>query len=218
MRTSREIYEKYNIMPALQLHQLRVAAVAKLICGNFTKPLNANEVILVCLFHDMGNIIKSDLSVFPEFLEPEGREYWEKVKAEYAKKYGTDQHAASQMIAREIELSETVAGYIGLIGFSHALEILEGDSFEKKICEYSDMRVGPHGVLSLEDRIAEGRKRYIARKGDVSTGWKDRFERLSGIEKKLEKQIFAETTIVPEDINDEAVAPLIEELQNYPVA
>ncbi len=218
MRTPREIYAQYKIIPSLQLHQLRVAAVAKLICENFKQPINTREVVLACLFHDMGNIIKFDLATFPEFTKPEGVGYWEGVKTEYRAKYGTDHHAASQTIAREIGLSETVVGYIGLVGFSHALEVLESDSFEKKICEYSDMRVGPHGVLSLEDRIADGRKRYITRKESVSADWKDQFERLKGIEEKLEKQVFAETTTVSEDINDTAVAPIIEELWEYEVA
>ena len=31
-RKSAEIYEKYKIMPQLQLHMLRVAAVVKIIC------------------------------------------------------------------------------------------------------------------------------------------------------------------------------------------
>lgn len=218
MRTPREIYSAYKIMPSLQTHQLCVAAVAKMICDNFKKPIHTRDVVLACLFHDMGNILKFDLTIFPEFTHPEGVEYWERVKAEFVKKYGTDHHAASQIIAREIGLSETVVGHIGLIGFSHALEILEGDSFEKKICEYSDMRVGPHGVLSLEDRIADGRKRYITRKGNVSADWKDQFERLKGIEEKLEKQVFAETTTVPEDINDASIAPLTKELSEYAVA
>ncbi len=36
--------------------------------------------------------------------------------------------------------------------------------------------------------------------------------------KKLEEQIFARAAIKPEDINDTTVAPLIEELWEYPVS
>ena len=85
MRIPREVYSEYKIMPTLQLHQLRVAAVARLVCDHLTHPINTRDVILACLFHDMGNIIKSNLNHFPEFCEPEGTAYWEKVKAELDK-------------------------------------------------------------------------------------------------------------------------------------
>ena len=58
----------------------------------------------------MGNIIKSDLTVFPEFREPEGLDYWQNVKDDYVKKYGTDHHAANAIIAREIGLVDRVVG------------------------------------------------------------------------------------------------------------
>src|SRR3989344_8748672 len=105
MKTPREIYSAYKIMPSLQLHQLRVAAVAKLLCEGCTKPINEHDVILACLFHDMGNIIKSELSYFPDFTEPEGVEYWERVKADFVEAYGTDSHTANIAIAKEIGFS-----------------------------------------------------------------------------------------------------------------
>ena len=82
MRTPREIYAEFKIMPNLQLHQLRVAAVGKLISEHFTVPVNVRDVVLACLFHDMGNILKFDLTQFPEFREPQGILYWEEVKKE----------------------------------------------------------------------------------------------------------------------------------------
>ena len=100
MNTPREIYAQYKIMPSLQLHQLRMAAVAKLTFCNCKKLVNERDVILACLFHDMGNILKFDLTKFPEFTQPEGIEYWESVKDEYRKKYGTDQHVATEAVAR----------------------------------------------------------------------------------------------------------------------
>src|SRR3989338_4995837 len=141
MRTSREIYEKYNIMPALQLHQLRVAAVGKLICDNVTKPINTQDVILACLFHDMGNIIKSDLQYFSDFVEPEGIEYWQNVKNGFVEKYGTDHHAANAAIAQEIGLPENARNILTGIGFSKLEEILLDVSNERKVCEYADLRV-----------------------------------------------------------------------------
>ncbi len=70
MKTVQQIYNDYNILPLLQLHQLRVAGVAKLITESITIPVDAQAVVLACLFHDMGNIIKADFTYFPEALQP----------------------------------------------------------------------------------------------------------------------------------------------------
>ena len=78
-----EIYRKYRIPPQLQLHQLRVASIAKYICDNLKVPVDIEEVVSADLLHDMGNIIKFDLSLFPEYLEPEGLEYWQGVKNDF---------------------------------------------------------------------------------------------------------------------------------------
>jgi len=207
-------------MPSLELHQLRVAAVAKLICDNFQKPVQTNDVVVACLFHDMGNIVKFQLGDIPEFLEPEGLAYWEDVKTEFIEKYGREQHAANETIAREIGLSEDVISCILAINFSKIGEVVASGSFEKKICEYADSRVGPHGVLSLDERLRDGRKRYLKRidaaAHDVAVS-ADIFEVRMGMEYELEKQIFALAGIIPEDITDAAAVPLIEELRDYRV-
>jgi len=223
MKTPREVYAAYKTMSALQLHQLRVAAVGKLICDGFTKSINTRDVVLACLFHDMGNILKFNLTYFPEFLKPQGLEFWETVKAEYKEKYGADQHEASKQIAREIGLSGAVVEIIDAIGFSNVEPALAGNSFENKICVYADSRVGPHGVLTLMERFADGRKRYLARgvtndHGKEITVQRDTFEALTESAQKMEKQIFASAKIKPEDINDTSVALLVEELWEYPVA
>jgi len=223
MKTPREIYAAYNIMPALQTHQLRVAAVGKLICDNFTQPVGKNDVILACLFHDMGNIVKFKLGQIPEFLEPEGLAYWENVQREYKLKYGgADQHAVNEAIARELGLSEEVISYIAAVSFSKVGEVVKSASFEKKICEYSDSRVGPHGVLSLDERLRDGRTRYLNRidaaQQDGVAAPADTFEELMRLEYELEEQIFTVADITAEAITDAAVAPLIEELWEYTVA
>lgn len=209
-----EIYDKYKIMPSLQLHMLRVAAVATLICDNFTEPLDRESIILGSLFHDMGNIIKFDLNVFPEFALPEGVEYWQGVKDEYVKKYNNNEHIATNIIVEEIGLSEIVCDLIRNIGFSKSTENEHSNFFARKICNYSDMRVGPLGVMLLNDRILEGNKRYQGRKKTIAS---DNFSSLAQSAQNVEKQIFEKCRIKPEDITDELVAPIIEELKSFVV-
>ncbi|MEK7133444.1 MAG: HD domain-containing protein [Patescibacteria group bacterium] len=208
MRTPREIYAQYRIMPSLQLHQLRVAAVAKLICDHATTPVNTQDVLLECLFHDIGNIVKFDLAYFPEFVQPEGSAYWESVKADFVKKYGNEQHAANAAIAREIGLSEHIVGMMDMSGFSHIGTIIERGPIELKICQYADLRVGPHGIVSLEERLRDFEKRYSAKNDSA-------YESAAHTGRELEEQVFSRTTIRPEDINDARVTPLIGELREY---
>lgn len=217
MKTAQEIYTAYKTMPSLQLHQLRVAAVAKMVCESLTKPVDTNSVLLACLFHDMGNIIKSDLTYFPAFTEPEGLEYWQKIKEEYIQKYGTDHHAANVAIAREIGLPEKAQELIAGIGFSRMKEILHS-GMEQKICEYGDLRVGPHGVLSMAERLEEGRKRYADTK-TVRPYYiaQDAYLELSNAAEEIEKNIFADVHIAPSVIAEENIAPHIEGLRKYPV-
>ena len=218
MRTPREIYEEYKIMPNLQLHQLRVAAVAKSVCDAFDQQVSANDVILACLFHDMGNILKSDLMTFPEFLEPQGRAYWQQIKTDFVSRYGQNAHDGNVAIAREIGLSEEAIRYIDHISFSRMKETAEGDSFEQKICEYADTRVGPYSILPLRERLAEARVRYLAGKSDKVYYTDDGFEDLARSAEQIEVQIFAHASIRSEDINDETIAPLIKELEEYQMA
>lgn len=211
MKNITQIYLKYKIMPTLQQHQLRVAGVAKQICDAIVEPLDKEGVVDVCLVHDMGNIIKFDLTYFPDFVQPEGLEYWQGVKDEYIAKYGPEEHVATEMICKEIGLSDAQTEYLHAVGFSRTKKALVSDSLEQKICCYADMRVGPHGVLSVEERLADGRKRYEGRK-DKAVG-SDMFEQYASALRELEIQIFSHASIAPTDITDESIAPIIESLK-----
>ena len=211
MRTPREIYAQYKIMPNLQMHQLRVAAVARLICGHTKERINERDVVLECLFHDMGNVVKFDLAYFPEFVQPEGQAYWESVKADFMQKYGREQHAANSAIARELGLPLQVIDMMNESGFSHISDVVEKGSPELKVCQYADLRVSPHGIVSLDERLQDFSLRY-AKKGGVAS------EGTLHASRELEQRIFAGATIRPEDINDASVAPMIEELWEYHVS
>jgi 5'-deoxynucleotidase YfbR-like HD superfamily hydrolase len=87
-------------MQNLQDHQLRVAAVASIICDSFDFLINKEKIIKVCLLHDMGNIIKFQLDYFPELNKPEGLEYWQNVQKEFIAKYGPNEHNATMKIMR----------------------------------------------------------------------------------------------------------------------
>jgi len=210
-----EVYQKYKIMPQLQLHMLRVAAVAQIISENMTISVDTKNIVTACLLHDMGNIIKFDLTLYPKDLEPYGLIYWENIKQEFINKYGNDEHEATYKIVEEIKVTDRTKQLVHSIGFSKAIERYNDDDISKKICMYSDHRVSPHGVLSLEERIKEGLQRFLKNK-EVTYDLHDisKTEELSKFAKKVEEQIFTNCRISPEDINDGQVNKQIPNLKS----
>jgi len=211
-----EIYEKYQIMPQLQNHMYRVAGVASVICNNFSKPVDKNSVVSACLLHDMGNIIKSDLNLFPEYLNEKGLSYWKNLKKEFIKKYGNNANEATQKICKEFGTPGNVINILKGMGFLKMQKIAGIGNFQVKICGYSDMRVKPSGVTSLNDRLKEGIKRYavtFAKRGFDS----EKIEELISLLRKVEKQIFAYCKIRPEDITEERIKPLIKKFRNFEI-
>jgi hypothetical protein len=227
-----EIYKKYQIMPQLAEHQFRVAAVAIVVLDNLSPlpnpPLQGEgrievdreNIIKACLLHDMGNIIKYDIKVsgelYPEKFSQEDLKYWQKVKEEYIKKYGPDEHRASLEIAKAAGANERVLGLINAIGFQYGKNNAQSEDFGRKICAYSDMRVGPYGVITLEERFLDLRKRYD-NKHRLMGGNEDlRLDFENGL-REIEKQIFARCNIKPEDITEDSIKLAMEKLRNFEI-
>lgn len=208
-----EIYEKYKIMPNLQFHMLRVAAVASLICDNFRKEAHKSSIISACLLHDMGNIVKFKLDRFPEFLEPEGFEYWFKVQQDFIQKYGEEDYSVTYKILNEMKVPSRIVKLIKSIEFAKAPQSAISDNFERKICIYSDLRVAPLGIVSLEERLTEVKSRYIRNK-KVTEAF---FDNLSSSMREIEKQVFKYCKLKPEDISDSELRQTIENLARFEV-
>jgi HD superfamily phosphodiesterase len=200
-------------MPNLQEHMLRVAAVASLICDNFNESLPKEEIITACLFHDMGNIIKFKWDSPLGLLEPK-LEYWKKVQSEYIERYGENVHEATLSILRELGLKPIIS-VIESFDSNNPYDsdnILKNNNWVVKICLYSDERVAPFGVTSIEERLIENRKR-LENRGILMSEEKYIFIKNSLLE--LEQQIFSKCKINPSYITDETVAPTISELKNF---
>lgn len=208
-----DIYSKYKVMPQLQTHMFRVAAVASIICDAMNKPVDKKNIVAACLLHDMGNMSKFKLDRFPEMLEPEGLEYWSKVQNEFIQKYGTDDYKATYAILDELGVSGKLYELAHAIEFGKAPENAKHDDIEKKICTYSDLRVTPFGIASLSERLVEVKDRYIKNKGVTE----EYFDNLGENMAVIETQIFSHANIKPIEIIDQNVNEEIEELIDFEI-
>jgi hypothetical protein len=185
-----EIYDRFHIMPSLQMHMKRVAAVAELILTavSYSIKIDKDDVIAALLLHDLGNIVKFKLEDDPA---------WKKIQQKTIAKYGSVDHEVTEKMIQELGVSDRVASLISGMGFDNLHNVIESDDIELKICLYADQRVAPRGVVSLHERFADLRKRY---KG---TSLENRYDALQ--EKKarlLEDQIFKNSSLNPLEITD----------------
>ncbi len=218
MRRLNDIYRDYKIPAGLQLHQIRVASVALYVAEYFGNTVDREKIILAGLFHDMGNIIKSEISLMPDLFEPEGVEYWEKVKSDFVEKYSNDEHVARDAIARDVGLSREIITLMGSGGFSNLESIVDRGSEELKIFQYGDSRVAPHGIMSVAERFREARERASLRTQRIRPlTHDDRFEFLLGKAVELELQLVSYAHFDPLQITDENLESLQRELSEYMV-
>lgn len=214
MKKITEVYDEYKIINNLREHQMRVTAVAMQICEGIDIPIDTESVVKACLVHDLGNIIKFQLDYFPDFLEPHGLSYWQEVQDEFVRRYGDNEHEATLKIIKELNMPQSVFDIVSIIGYPYIEEVMHSNDFHKKIGTYADFRVGPHGVLTIDERAEDGKKRYEGRKNDVTE--EERINRHKYI-KEIENQIFAHLNFNPEDINNDSVDPYIEKVKNFEI-
>ncbi|MCU0660218.1 MAG: HD domain-containing protein [Candidatus Pacebacteria bacterium] len=210
-----EIYETYDIMPTLREHMYRVAAVASVICDSLSlSSKEKQEIVIACLLHDMGNLIKFRLGDLPQLLAPKGLIYWQSIQEVWKQKYGTDEHLATRKIAEELGVSDRILMLVDSIGFPNGKRNLLEADISKMIAGYADMRVSPYGVRPLLDRLDDLQKRYKDKSNNEKESQQELIIAFTGIE----KYIFANASISPEMITEEAITVLLPELKSVTIA
>jgi len=176
---------------------LRVAGVAKIITQEWGDKELAQECINACLLHDLGNIVKFDLS--NPLVPIENLDKWRQVQSEVRQKYGSEAHQATYAMLEELGLKEYVT-YLKeeekIYQLPPTKVSFDAMSRPALLVLYSDLRVVPSGVTSLAGRVADLKKRY----GD------DRPETVWG--QRLEEYIQTLTRVNVKNIGEEDVIPL----------
>ncbi len=183
----RDLYDKYNLMPQLREHQLRVGGIVRLITTD-------HESIITALVHDMGNIVKfSNLD-----------SYWSKVQEKFWNEYGRDEHAATDKILREVGM-DRYADYFNEESKAYDNDSLGVSQFSTMskpavFTLYGDLRVGINGVCTMEERLTDLEERYHYERPERK--WAGEFENYIQTLTELDLQT----------IDEESVSPLFDEL------
>lgn len=213
----RDIYEKYQVPPWLQLHQLRVAAVGKMVAQGCAPDTDIDLIVSTCLLHDIGAIVKFD---FGSILQEKVRglcpsadvPHWIAVQETIRARYGHKEHEASGNIIKELGF-EKIEALFNDTGFSEMRRILAAGNLEAMVAQYADMRVGPYGILPLKDRVNEVIERYA----DVPS-WKARVDESRTylpLACEMETRLFDGIQLRPEGIDDVTAAPAVAALWEY---
>ena len=157
----KQVYSKYKTFQNLQEHMLRVSAVAQVILDNWTgEEINKKAIIQTCLIHDIGKPIEFDMSKQSQYVSSQKKlEEIREVHQYLIDNYGTDEHKATGKIGEEMGFGKTTLKLLNNLEWSCISKLLEKNDIESLIPIYCDMRVGPKGVLSMKERIADLQKR-----------------------------------------------------------
>ncbi|MFZ2199843.1 MAG: HD domain-containing protein [Microgenomates group bacterium] len=197
----KQLYTQFYIMPQLETHMLKVAGVAKIVAENWKDKCDVKLITDLCLLHDMGNIVKFDLTKSDgKFGKIENLEYWQGVQQTYWDKYGHDAHEATTLMLREAKLDQFIP-FIDEEEKLYFAEAKEGElaktSIAAIILMYADCRVKPSGVVSYRERIDDLKARY----GGVGTptwyDWTYWFEEWMQSKVKIDLNSIAEASVTP---------------------
>jgi hypothetical protein len=208
---SAAIYERFKIMPNLALHMRRVAAVADFIADHWSGPsLDRDLLVAAALTHDLGNIAKAKLDSEhqKELMGDEFNrlDYWRRVKSEIISKYGANEFEVTRAMLGELGADEEIFKLISHAGFRHNVETALVDDWHRKVLAHADHVVAPHGVVSLDERLSDGRRRYGY---DEETDRK-RPEVLAAYD--IAQQVAEHLDVPIESINEESVQPYLQRL------
>jgi len=158
-------------------------------------------VTKICLFHDVGNIVKFDFDRYPRFLgdEVKNTAYWKCEQKEIIKKYGTDDHIATDKMLTEIGVERELIEIILNKSFGNSVSTKNSNNWPLKILYYGDLRVLPHRIGTIQERLNDVRERM-----PKYTNRPD-FEELVDACVEIEKQIQENLDIPVSEINERNV-------------
>lgn len=199
--TVKNIYAYCYIPTILAEHMWRVTSLTAKLLNSWTgSKLNQQLLLETMLLHDLGNLVKFDLSsTAPHLLmPPKELAFYQALQKLWQTKFGLDADMATSDLIASLPLKNGIQ--ISQLILDHTSGTLaatvESHDWLQKICDYTDFRVGPYGLVSLTERFADLKRRYAYRHLD----WVDetevnfRLAAFQNLEKQLQSQINCDLT------------------------
>jgi hypothetical protein len=198
--TIKQAYEEYMIPSNLQRHMLTVGALAEFVHKYWKDGrLNKNTLVKSALLHDIAKPINFDLSKQASYgMTEKDISKLDRLQKKL-KLLGGNEHEIAIKICENIGCSKEVIETVGNTDWSYIPRLIKENNMGSLFVIYCDMRVGPNGVLSMEQRLEELKQR---------TGESWHVE--NGI--KVETIIKMNVSIDLRDVNNESINPDNEEL------
>lgn len=210
-----KIYDRFSISDGLQRHMLTVAAVGKYIIDHWQGlALDGLSVTAALLLHDLGNLVKFDLSENARVIEPAlFTDEWRERQRIMREKYGAHSHQATQAILRELGVTKSVQTLANAMD-ADDLCVFPDMPFEYQICEYADLRVAPSGVVSMPERLADFRQRY-----SHYDGWsnEEKYQRNIECAERLETNLQQHVSVDISRIPPEKIQAYLVELSRFAI-
>ena len=195
-----EIYSKYLIPENLQLHMMRVAGLAEILLKSWQgKQVSAEHIVRACLLHDIAKPINFDLAKQAKWgMTPKDIAALKTLQEQIRSKYGNDEHTVLVALCRASGIREQTVRIVNNTEWSLTSELLKRNDWESLIAIYADRRVGPEGLLSLEERFNDLQKRGVIE--DANT--------VRDFGKKLEQELSIFLKINPNSVTNEEIEKL----------
>lgn len=211
-----QIYRELYVPLKLQKHMFWVASVANQILDSWLGPVvNKTKLIRVLLLHDIGNIVKIEVTdELADSLNVTADKLAE-FKKIMIQKYGQDDHVVSIELSRQMGLGNDELKLMNEKIFIHNEETMISNNYERKIGAYADQRIAPDGLRPLIDRLLEAKDRYGDKPGSSMNNPRTDF--LIECAVQIEKQVMEYCSLSAQDINNQSVIPYVEKLKKYKI-
>lgn len=185
-----DLFAQYHLPSTVIDHSLTVNKVANFLALKLKQTginIDLDLVDRASLLHDLLRLCDFPLDRLPQLKEyPEKKEIWKKQIAEY-KDCHHNQAAFEVLKDKYPEMAQVI--------IEHGFEYLWDNSFsslESKIVHYADKRVDFDKIVTLDQRLEEGIKRWKTPKEELEKT----FAKLKNIEKEIFDLIGEDSSII----------------------
>lgn len=201
-----QIYQKLGIPKHLQKHMLDTASICYLISLNVVKDFET--LVEEMLLHDVGNLLKLQPHEITCDLTKWIRDY-------LYNKFNGDDHLATNYICKLYGFTDERIERMNKKTLANNVNTARGDDIRVKIEAYSDQRVSPEGVVSLQECLAELKRRHSKIKGATLYG--ENADEIIKAAFEIEDQIMKEAKISKETITNKKIENISKVLKDFKI-